>query len=159
MFGLKDPNNMNDPPTDQRNHTERPVPLNLSNTQRIQNARSHMSLGQRRAALDEFFTIGESLSLWSSLDLDNDPVLEAVSLPIELNFLVEEQLFIYASWIHHVQMQLTLRLKPWSTDRETALRLTESVYEFVRYINNGNFERVRTSGYFTVIETLLKQTR
>lgn len=130
-----------------------------SNSERIQIARQLMCNGKRSAALDHFLLIGESLPLWAPLDFDNDPVFDAILLPVINSNLSQEQLLIYASWMHHIQMQLTLRLKPWSTDREMALRLTGLVDEFVKYINNGNFQRVRMSGYFTVIETLLKQTR
>ena len=142
-----------------RNQAALPKMYESSSRQRIEHGRILMASGQRLEALHEFLAIGESLSLWSSLDLDNDPVLEAASLPIELSYLDEEQLFSYASWMHHIQMQLTLRLKPWSTDREMAMRLSGLVDVFVKYINSGNFERVRMSGYFTVIETLLIQTR
>ena len=159
MLGPKDSEVMNNPIIEHSYHAETHVPSIPSGPQRIQNVRLLMASGKGTEALGQFLSIGESLALWSSLDIDNDPVLDAICLPIELSSLTDNQLLTYASWMHHIQMQLTLRLKPWSTDREMALRLTGVVDEFVKYINNGNFERVRMSGYFTVIETLLKQTR
>jgi hypothetical protein len=159
MLGPKDSEVMNNTIIDHIYDAETHVPSIFSGPQCIQNVRLLMAAGKGSEALDQFLSIGESLALWSSFDVDNNPVLDAICLPIELSSLTDTQLLTYASWMHHIQMQLTLRIKPWSTDREMALRITGLVAEFVKHINNGNFERVKMSGYFTVIETLLKQTR
>lgn len=136
------------------------LPPNAKSTpQRIQHARVLIATGLLREALDEFLSIGEALPLWSSLDVNNDPVLEAIRLPVNFETLSEENLVVYASWVHHIQFQLTLRLKPWSINPDSISYLNNSVRQFVNHIKSNHISRVTTTAYFSVTETLLKQTR
>lgn len=149
----------NDDADDKSESGESQPPIAKSSLARIQSARYFVASGLLREALDEFLSIGEALPLWSSLDVNNDPVLEAIRLPVNFENMSEENLVVYASWVHHIQLQLTLRLKPWSTNRDSVSSLNSSVRQFVNHIKRNHIGRVTTTAYFAVTETLLNQTR
>ena len=149
----------NDDADDKSESGESQPPIAKSSRARIQSARYFVASGLLREALDEFLSIGEALPLWSSRDVDNDPVLEAIRLPVDFKNMSEENLVVYASWVHHIQLQLTLRLKPWTINRETVLTLNNSVSNFQKFVKSNHIGRVTTTAYFTVVETLLNQTR
>lgn len=127
--------------------------------QRIDSARRLIAGGQFRDALSEFLSIGELLPLYSSFDKSNDPVLDAIRLAVDFETLSAKQLVVYASWVHHIKVQLLLQLKPWSSNQATASDLNNKIRSFNSFVKRKQIREVETSGYFTVVETLLKQTR
>lgn len=134
-----------------------PIPMSVPH--RIDSARHLIAEGHFRDALSVFLSIGESLPLYSSFDKGNDPVLDAIRLAVDFETLSAKQLVVYASWVHHLTVQLLLQLKPWSSNPATASELNNKIRSFQSFVKRKQLREVETSGYFTVVETLLNQSR
>lgn len=118
-----------------------------------------LSEGRQGEALSVFMEVGESLALCSVNDLQRDPVIDALRLPVSFEKLSDKQLLVYASWVHHTLLQLIVAKRTWTTNRYTRDMVNQAIERFCSFIRNNNIESVLDSGYFLGINTLLNLSR